>query len=192
MKKRIANIITGSRIVFSLPLLFIPLASAWFYALYLLCGFTDMVDGTVARRMGSATEFGARLDAVSDFVFMTVALIKFVPHLNIPVWLWIWIGVIAMMKLGNAAFGFVRTKKLVSPHTVLNKVTGLLLFLLPMTINFLDLTYTLPIICALATVAAIHEVYYTYKRRNALDTRKSEKTRENKRKEEIRTNLLLL
>ena len=162
MKKHIANIITGSRIVFSLPLLFLPLSSAWFYALYLLCGLSDMVDGTVARRIGSASEFGARLDTVSDFVFMTVALIKFVPHLHIPVWLWIWIGVIAMIKLGNAACGFVRAKKLISPHTVLNKVTGLLLFLLPMTISFIELTYTMPFVCAVATIAAIHEVYYTY------------------------------
>ena len=162
MKKHIANIITGSRIVLSLPLLFIPLTSAWFYVLYLLCGLSDMIDGTVARRTSSASEFGARLDTVSDFVFMTVALIKFLPHLHIPVWLWIWIGIIAMIKFGNVAWGFVRTKKLIFPHTVLNKVTGLLLFLLPMTISFVDLTYTLPIVCAVATVAAIHEVYDTY------------------------------
>ena len=162
MKKHIANIITGSRIVFSLSLLFIPLSSAWFYVLYLLCGLSDMVDGTVARRTRSASEFGARLDTVSDFVFMTVALIRFVPYLHIPVWLWIWIGIIAMIKLGNAAWGFVRTKKLISPHTVLNKITGLFLFLLPVTISFVDLTYTLPIVCAVATVAAIHEVYFTY------------------------------
>ena len=162
MKKHIANIITGSRIVLSLPLLFIPLTSAWFYALYLLCGFSDMIDGTVARRTSNSSEFGARLDTVSDFVFMTVALIKFLPHLHIPVWLWIWIGVIAMMKLGNAAWGFIRTKKLISHHTVLNKITGLLLFILPVTMRFVDLTYTLPIVCTLATVAAIHEVYFTY------------------------------
>ena len=162
MKKHIANIITGSRIVLSLPLLFIPLTSAWFYVLYLLCGLSDMIDGIVARRTKNASEFGARLDTVSDFVFMTVALIKFVPHLYIPVWLWIWIGIIAMIKLGNAAWGFVRTKKLISPHTILNKVAGLFLFLLPATISFIDLTYTLPIVCTVATVAAIHEVYFTY------------------------------
>ena len=162
MKKHIANIITCSRIVCSLPLLFIPLTSAWFYALYLLCGLSDMIDGTVARKTKSASEFGARLDTVSDFVFMTVALNKFVPYLHIPIWLWMWIGVIAMIKLGNVIWGFVRTKKLVSPHTVLNKVTGLLLFLLPLTISFVDLTYTLSIVCTLATVAAIHEVNYTY------------------------------
>ena len=162
MKKHIANIITGSRIVLSLPLLLIPLTSAWFCVIYLLCGLSDMIDGTVARRTSSASEFGARLDTVSDFVFMTVALIKFAPYLRIPVWLWIWIGGIAMMKLGNAALGFIRTKKLISPHTVLNKVTGLLLFLLPMTMSFIELTYTLPFVCAVATAAAIHEVYYTY------------------------------
>ena len=162
MKKYIANIITGSRIVFSLPLLFIPLSSVWFYVFYLLCGLSDMVDGTVARKTNSASEFGARLDTVSDFVFMIVVLIKFVPHFHIPVWLWIWIGIIAMIKFGNAVFGFVRTKKLISPHAVLNKVTGLFLFLLPMTISFVDLTYTLPIVCTVATIAAIHEVYYTY------------------------------
>ena len=164
MKKHIANIITGSRMVLSLPLLLIPLTSAWFYVLYLLCGLSDMVDGTVARSMGSASEFGARLDTVSDFVFMTVALIKFVPHLHIPVWLWIWIGIIAMIKLGNVVWGFVRTKKLISPHTVLNKITGLLLFLLPVTISFVDLTYTLPIVCTLATFAAMHEWYYMEKK----------------------------
>ena len=164
MKKHIANIITGSRMVLSLPLLFIPLTSAWFYVFYLLCGVSDMVDGTVARRTNSASEFGARLDTVSDFVFLSVALIKFVPHLHIPVWLWIWIGIIAMIKLGNAALGFVRTKKFISHHTVLNKVMGLLLFLLPVTISFVDLTYTLPIVCAVATVAAIHEGYYMEKK----------------------------
>ena len=164
MKKHIANIITGSRIVFSLSLLLIPLSSAWFYVFYLLGGLSDMIDGTVARRTNSASEFGARLDTLSDFVFMTVALIKFVPHLPIPAWLWIWIGVIAMIKLGNAALGFVRTKKLISFHTVLNKITGLLLFLLPVTISFVDLTYTLPIVCTVATVAAMHEWYYMEKK----------------------------
>ena len=164
MKKHIANIITGSRIVLSLPLLFIPLSSAWFYALYLLCGFTDMIDGTVARMTNSESEFGARLDTVSDFVFMTVALIKFVPYLHIPTWLWIWIGVIAMIKFGNVAWGFVRTRGIAFPHTVLNKVTGFLLFLLPLTISFVDLTYTLPIVCTVVTVAAMHEWYYMEKK----------------------------
>ena len=123
-----------------------------------------MIDGTVARKLGSVSDFGAKLDTVSDFVFIVVALIRFAPYLHIPVWLWMWIGVIAMMKLGNVVLGFVRMRKLISPHTVLNKVTGLLLFLLPVTISFIDLTYTLPIVCTVATVAAMHEWYYMEKK----------------------------
>ena len=122
-----------------------------------------MVDGTVARRTYSASEFGARLDTVSDFVFMIVALIKFVPYLHIPVWLWIWIGMIAIIKFGGAVWGFLRTGKIVFPHTVLNRVTGCLLFLLPVAISFVELTYVLPLVCAVATVAAIHERYYMEK-----------------------------
>ena len=62
MKKHIANIITGSRIGFGLPLLFIPLSSVWFYVLYLFCGLTDMIDGTVAGKTGAVSKFGAKLD----------------------------------------------------------------------------------------------------------------------------------
>ena len=69
MKKHIANIITGSRIIFSLLLLFVPLTSAWFYTLYLLCGFTDMIDGAIARKAGAVSQFGARLDTAADFIF---------------------------------------------------------------------------------------------------------------------------
>ena len=163
MKKHIANIITGSRIVFSLPLLFVPLSSAWFCALYLLCGFTDMIDGTVARRTGSACDFGAKLDTAADFLFMVAVFIRFASHLDIPAWLWIWIGIIAIIKLGGAVWGFIRTRKIAFPHTVLNKAMGFLLFLLPVTISFIELTYTLPVVCAVATVAAIHEGYYIEK-----------------------------
>ena len=72
MKKHIANIITGSRVAFSLPLLFIPLTSAWFYVLYMFCGLTDMIDGTIARKTGAVSNFGAKLDTAADFVFTPV------------------------------------------------------------------------------------------------------------------------
>ena len=87
MKKYIANIITGSRIAFSLPLLFIPISSVWFYTLYIFCGLSDMIDGTIARKTGAVSKFGARLDTVSDFVFMLVCSIKILPLIQISVWL---------------------------------------------------------------------------------------------------------
>ena len=45
-----ANIVTSCRILFSILMLFPPAFSAWFYTMYLFCGLTDMVHGTIARK----------------------------------------------------------------------------------------------------------------------------------------------
>ena len=163
MKKYIANIITASRVVFSLPLLFIPLSSTWFYILYLFCGFTDMIDGTVARKMGAVSNFGSKLDTVSDFLFMLVCGIKILPIIDMPKFLWVWIALIALTKIFNIALMFIRRKKLISIHSVANKITGLALFLLPLTLTFLDTTYSVATVCSLATIAAVGEVRFIVK-----------------------------
>ena len=168
MKKQIANIITGSRILFSLLLLFIPLSSLWFYIFYLFCGLTDMVDGAIARKTGAVSKFGARLDTVSDFVFVLVCGVKILPLLRISVWLWVWITLIASIKILNIALVFIRKKKLISMHSELNKITGLALFLLPLTLNVVPTTYSVATICILATVAAMQEVYFIEKGRDVL------------------------
>ncbi len=163
MKKHIANIITGSRIALSLPLLFIPLSSAWFYVFYIFCGLTDMIDGTIARKTETVSSFGSKLDTASDLVFMAVCAVKLLPKINICIWLWIWIAVIAIVKVTNIVIGFIRRKKLVALHTVLNKTTGLLLFFLPLTLQFIVPTYSLAVVCTVATIAALQEGYYTIK-----------------------------
>ena len=160
MKKYIANIITGSRIVFSLSLLFISLSSVWFYILYLFCGLTDMIDGTVARKTGAVSKFGARLDTVSDFVFMSICSIKILPLLNLPVWLWFWITLIALIKILNIVLVFICKKKLIAIHGVLNRITGFALFFLPFTLTFVEAIYSVVAICTLATIAVMQEIYF--------------------------------
>ncbi len=168
MKKYIANIITGSRIIFSLPLLFIPLSSAWFYVFYLFCGLTDMIDGTIARKTETSSKFGARLDTVADFVFMFVCWIKILPLIHIPVWLWVWITLVSLIKIFNIVLVFIHKKKLISIHSVLNKITGFALFLLPLTITFVETTYSAATICVLATIAVMQEVYFIAKGQEVL------------------------
>ena len=147
MKKYIANIITGSRIIFSLPLVFIPLSSAWFYVFYLFCGLTDMIDGAIARKTGAVSKFGARLDTVADFVFMFVCSIKILPLMHIPVWLRVWIIIVALIKIFNIVLVFIYKKKLLSIHSVLNKTTGFALFLLPLSLTFVETTYSVSTVC---------------------------------------------
>ena len=160
MKKHIANILTGSRILFSIALLFLPVFSFWFYALYLAGGLTDMTDGTVARKTKTESEFGSRLDTVADFVFAVTAFIKIVPEIEVPKWLIIWVCVVAVIKVINIVSGFVCQKKLVCEHTLMNKITGLLLFLLPLTLGFIELKFSGAAVCAIATFAAIQEGHY--------------------------------
>ena len=160
MKKQIANIITLCRILGSIVFLFCPVFSACFYGLYLFCGLTDMVDGTVARKMGAVSTFGAKLDTVADFLFVIASFVKILPVIRIPVWIWVWTAVIAVMKLGNLVWGFTQRKQMPSLHTIANKATGLCLFLLPLTMSFVDLRYTAPVVCLIATIAAIQEGYY--------------------------------
>ena len=54
-----ANIITACRIVCSAVLLFLPALSPAFYIVYLIGGFTYMIDGTIARKMGTESAFVA-------------------------------------------------------------------------------------------------------------------------------------
>ena len=161
MKKQIANIITSCRLLGSIGLLFCPVYSACFYGLYIFCGLTDMVDGTIARKTGAVSSFGARLDTVADFLFVIASFVKLVPEIRIPVWIWVWAAVIAMGKLVTLVWGFTQMKQMPSLHTVANKATGLCLFLLPLTMSFVELRYTAPVVCAIATMAVIQEGYYT-------------------------------
>jgi CDP-diacylglycerol--glycerol-3-phosphate 3-phosphatidyltransferase len=158
-----ANIITCIRIVLSAAIIFCPAFSPAFYVLYITAGITDMIDGAVARKTDTVSELGARLDTLADIVFVAVCLIKLLPVLDIPVRLWIWIAVIAMIKLFNIAAGYIRQKKLVAVHSVINKIAGGLLFLFPLTLSFIDLRYSAAVVCAAATIAAIHEGYLIHR-----------------------------
>lgn len=157
MIKQLANIVTGCRIVGSVLLLFFPAFSAAFYSIYIICGLSDMIDGTIARKTNSAGQWGAKFDTAADLVFVTAAFLKILPAMDLPLWLWIWGAAIAMIRIGNILRGYMAEKQLVSLHTVLNKLTGLFLFLLPLTRSFADVTYSAAAVCSIATFAAIQE-----------------------------------
>ena len=162
----LANITTGLRIIGSVVLLFFDASSFSFYITYLLCGFSDMIDGVMARKTNAVSSFGSKLDTVADTVFMAVCAVKLLPMVNLPVLLWIWIGTIAMMKATNIILEFIRRKELMAYHTVLNKLTGMMLFVLPFTLQWIEPRYSFDVVCSVAKIAAIGEGYYTIKANN--------------------------
>lgn len=75
-----ANIITVCRIILSIILIFLTPNSSPFYMVYILCGFTDMLDGFVARKTHSESDIGAKLDSIADITFVAVCLIYFIQN----------------------------------------------------------------------------------------------------------------
>ncbi len=155
-----ANVITGLRILISLSLLFCPVLSPTFYALYLISGLSDMADGAIARKMNTVSEFGSRFDSIADLIFVGVCLIKILPVLDIPLWMYVWTLIIAFVKVLNIILGYKMHKRFVALHTVMNKITGMLLFVLPLTLSIIPLNITGIPVCLTATFAAIQEGYY--------------------------------
>ena len=166
--KRMANIITGSRMVLSVVLLFCPVFSPAFYVLYVFAGISDMIDGAVARKTGTVSKSGSKLDTVADTIFVAVCLLKLIPVLHMETWLIIWIIVIAMIRVINVISGYMMQKDLTVLHTVMNKVTGLVLFVLPLTITVVDIKYSGAFVSAVATFAAVQEGHYIRSRKEFL------------------------
>ncbi|MGN0777541.1 MAG: CDP-alcohol phosphatidyltransferase family protein [Aristaeellaceae bacterium] len=152
-----ANAVTLLRMVCSLLLLCFPVFSAPFFLLYALAGLTDMADGLIARRTHTVSDLGARLDTAADFVFVAACFIKLLPVMELPVPLLIWTGGIAVIKMVNAVYGLAVRKQFAAVHSTLNRLTGLLLFALPLTMPWTDLWYSGSVVCLVATLAAIQE-----------------------------------
>ena len=155
-----ANVITGLRILVSAVLVFCPVFSQIFYVLYLIAGLSDMADGIIARKTNSVSEFESRFDTIADFVFVAVCMIKILPVMDIPIWLYVWMAVIALIRIINMIFGYVIQKKFITVHTTMNKVTGMLLFMLPLLLSIVPLKYSRILICLVATFAAYKETEF--------------------------------
>ena len=40
-----------------------------------------MIDGTVARKTGTAIDFGSKFDSIADFIFVAVCMINLSPNI---------------------------------------------------------------------------------------------------------------
>ena len=86
-----ANRLTLSRLVLTI-LFVIALNSQWQYGctialiLFILAGVTDFVDGEIARRYESETNFGKLMDPLVDKILIAAAFISLVPLKAVPAW----------------------------------------------------------------------------------------------------------
>ena len=155
-----ADLVTLVRIPAALGLLWTAPLSPPFLLLYGLGGLSDLLDGPIARRTGTAGPFGARLDSIADVVFVAAALFRLLPAVlpELPGWVGAACIAIAAVRLIAYAVGAVKFRRLTALHTAANKATGLCLFVAPLLLPFADLRLLSALLCGLAAVSAAEEL----------------------------------
>ena len=154
---RLPNVITLLRIAGSISLLLCDMTGVAYWVIYGLCGISDIADGWLARRLKCVTKTGALLDSLADICFVGCCAWKLLPILELPQWLWLWAGIIVLIKFVNQLSAFTMYGRCCFPHTTANKATGFRLF------NAVPMTFftviPIAIVAAIATFAAINEHY---------------------------------
>ena len=156
--KHLPNVISILWIAGSISLLFCDVKGWPFWTIYVLCGFSDILDGWMARKLHAESKTGAILDSVADIVFVVCCAAQLLQMVEIPVWLWTWAGVIAFIKIVNQISALVVCKRFCFPHTWANKLTGILLFLAFPVVFWTVIP--IAIVAVIATFAAAQEGHF--------------------------------
>ena len=158
--KSLPNAISALRFLGAIGLLFFDVKTTAFCSIYFICGISDILDGYLARKLHCESKTGALLDSLADLAFVACCCYKLTPSLVFPKWLWIWGGAIVAIKVINQISALVMYKKCLFPHTIANKLTGVLLFAgVPLTF-FLGSIIPVSITAVFATFAAVQEGYF--------------------------------
>lgn len=156
--KAIPNYISFSRIIFSLIMIFVKPLSLAFYAIYVICGFSDVLDGFIARKTGTTSRFGAKLDSIADMIMIGVVLYLIYQIVNPEAKIILWIILIAIIRIASMFVSVKKYKTFASIHTYGNKITGIVLFMFPILLPYINTTVLIYIICVMASISAIEEL----------------------------------
>lgn len=159
-KLNTADILTLFRIAGTLSLVFIRPLSPAFFGIYALTGLTDVLDGWIARKTKTASNFGARLDSIADLLFYGVMLFRIFPLLwnTLPKDIWYAAAVILWIRISAYLIAAVKYRQFASLHTYLNKLTGGAVFLIPFLLTTGYAAAYCRITCVIAFAAATEEL----------------------------------
>ena len=136
-----------------------------FYYIYIYCGLSDVSVGFGARSLKIVSATGSRLDTASDLLFYTMMMIKVWDYLvkGLPQHIWYLIYLILFFRLISYTYVFLKHNKLSSRHTISNKATGFLMFMLPFVVKTQYLVPYSYLVLALAYIAEIEEFVFLIK-----------------------------
>ena len=164
--KQIPNILTASRVLIAVIILFIKPFSIAFYVIYAWCGISDLFDGVIARAIKVESSLGSLLDTIGDVLltltgsFVTFKYMYQVDNLTIWGPLAAVLSIFVFRAIG-AIVTLARFKKFAMLHTIGNKVGMILLFLIPLfyelvgTVGAPIFIYAVSGVCILAAIEEI-------------------------------------
>ena len=153
-----ANVITLIRIGLAISLLFLPKYCPLFLILYSICGFTDILDGYIARKAKTESNFGAKLDTISDLLFFIVMFIIMLDIFLKDIICIIFIIIILLIRVLSIIIVLKKYNKFALLHTYTNKLTGLLVFFIPYFIYLNSVNIVIYIIGVIAVFSSIEEL----------------------------------
>lgn len=156
--KAIPNCISISRMIFSLSMIFVKPLSLAFYAIYIICGLSDIMDGFIARKTGTSSKLGEKLDTMADMIMAGVLLVMFYPIINPKIEIVIWIILIGIIRLASMIIVSKKYKTFAMLHSYGNKITGIVLYIFPIVIPYIHTTVLMYISCVVASISAIEEL----------------------------------
>lgn len=167
MKKNIANIVTFTRILGTCVMWFTDVLTTPFYIAYVYSGLSDVLDGFLARRLQIESDFGRKLDSISDLFFYTTMMIKIWPFLvkYLPKIIWILIWITLGIRVALYVSVSLGQKVLLSNHTYLNKATGAMMFPLPFIVESKGFVAYSTVVIALAIAAALYDMSLVIRRK---------------------------
>jgi CDP-diacylglycerol--glycerol-3-phosphate 3-phosphatidyltransferase len=132
--------------------------TALFVLLYLLCGLSDVLDGYVARKYGTASTMGARIDSAADlfwFVSITAILILQLGEKLLPYWPLL--ASALLLRILAALFAAIKYRTFMFLHTWGNKLTGILVFaVIPLYMLWHNGILVI-IVCSISILSALEE-----------------------------------
>ena len=159
------NMVSSLRLLMA-PLLFyfaFKQMELWFLATLLFSGFTDVLDGFLARNLNQITELGSHLDSWGDFtIYSTMAICAWILWPDIV----LREGVYFAISVGSFSIpvliGLIKFKRITSYHTWSVKVAVAITFL-AYVLLFADIARWPFIVAAVVcTYAAIEEILITF------------------------------
>lgn len=112
----LANALTMSRLVLMPVMVFCFLTDVrmWAFIIFCFAGFTDLIDGSVARALGTMSKAGALLDPIADKLLMQATFLLLLVAGYLPLWFY----VIALIRDLMIVFGliYLELKKAEPPY----------------------------------------------------------------------------